>query len=152
MVAPPFFEFLQINVVQALHYLAQSPRKTPSKHQPSAVPTPKYHINHSSSDLEQPTTTKFLSFCTARRRCPIWVRFNYLYCNLKTLKYVNNLTSLQTARMLYNSERIRSLTLNLSSPKLASTFLFSSIFFRICNSYWLGPFISEKTCLNRPVV
>ena len=33
---------------------------------------PIYHLrtNHSSSDLEQPTTTKFFSFCIAIRRCP----------------------------------------------------------------------------------
>ena len=43
-----------------------------------------------------------------------------------------------------------SLTLKLSSPKLASTFLFSWIFLRICNSYSLGPYIShiELTCVR----
>ena len=43
-VAPPFFEFLQMSVVEATYgNLALSPRKPRSKHQPSTLPTLMYH-------------------------------------------------------------------------------------------------------------
>ena len=43
-VAPPFFEFLQMSVVEATYgNLALSPRKPRPEQQPSALPTLMYH-------------------------------------------------------------------------------------------------------------